>query len=1071
MFYKLNTWIKKWYISVIDFFLHAIILGIKYGFFFYLFFNITRIYFNIFDEIGQNEVITVAFVGFVILITLQNISSKNYWITWFYMNISSKINWHKWFYRLTFFLTLYIILIIIKTYLNILGKTSQNDIIIMAIVGNLSLIAMQFFSRKWFTEKINWVNEPKWLNRCVFYCIFFVIIYKISKFFISEFVILQGIPKEDISSFFEVLVSSEATVLALIVTLSLVAVQLAASSYSARIIEVFRRTPDIWILLIIYIFAIFYGLIMLSLMNKSITLKNSLQESLFNFKMYLSFSFFVFLAIGPYIWNTLELLRPSTIINLLAQEITVSKIKKINDKDSNKGLIIDNGDPLLPIIDIVNASIMRYDFATVRFGIDVIKKRAIFLTNMSVLRHSLLAFFELGELYINRRDIKSSQIVAENLFEIGYTFAKKKSFNRTYLSEFYLKEIGISAIKQGKDFELFSKNVVDYIGKIGKAKFDIIIYYSLNWAEIPGNGNEQLIKFLEETFDIYWVENAKIIKYIDDVRVFNKNSSLSLSISRNRDPFSNEKIIIHYDSDIAHKFSVRKENGWIHIYDDIDKEVYSENGKYGFDYPLKFLKEIGLIAAEKRLKIVVKTVIFWFGETGKVAEEKKHTELISSVIDCLGEITIKAAETGKELEEETKQGITNLETVGLATSRLGFWGLTQHITGSLEEVCKKSIKQNLENVTIKAVESIGIIGKVAAKSQIDYKDLCYAVEQIVLYDLLDIGEISAKEGTDDTTKQVIKSFYEIGKVIAKKDEFLTKNLIENLGIIGFLSIQNNLINSAEESILSIGKVGFEAAENGRNFETAIDFAIYKLGENGEMLAKEEKYIGTSNATYYLGIIGEKVIESGLEKKGLDTLNKIEKILAIIKKNNLHTLIYKVEDDMKKITKALNNFSKIYIKKLDKNITDEHIIITQKELEEYPELKNSINIDKCIKQDDKSWYCEVHQDEWVRTRDFIEKKQHKYLFSMNIDFEKYLNKGVINTEIARMFDFKPYENFDIKIKQIGIMNRLYNRWIIVDAHGSSIYNIWKENNELKVYDNRIFKPLIVEIEDNYYNIII
>ncbi len=44
------------------------------------------------------------------------------------------------------------------------------------------------------------------------------------------------------------LVQGEAAIVALVVTLSLVAVQLAAQSYSARVIEMFRRTPDLWAL-------------------------------------------------------------------------------------------------------------------------------------------------------------------------------------------------------------------------------------------------------------------------------------------------------------------------------------------------------------------------------------------------------------------------------------------------------------------------------------------------------------------------------------------------------------------------------------------------------------------------------------------------------------------------------------------------------------------------------------------------------------------------------------------------------------------------------------------------------
>ncbi len=45
------------------------------------------------------------------------------------------------------------------------------------------------------------------------------------------------------------LVQGEAAIVALVMTLSLVAVQLAAQSYSARVIEVFKRAPDLWILM------------------------------------------------------------------------------------------------------------------------------------------------------------------------------------------------------------------------------------------------------------------------------------------------------------------------------------------------------------------------------------------------------------------------------------------------------------------------------------------------------------------------------------------------------------------------------------------------------------------------------------------------------------------------------------------------------------------------------------------------------------------------------------------------------------------------------------------------------
>ena len=55
------------------------------------------------------------------------------------------------------------------------------------------------------------------------------------------------------------LVQSEAAVIAIVITLSLVAVQLVASAYSTRVIEVFRDSPSFWAIVILYILAIICG--------------------------------------------------------------------------------------------------------------------------------------------------------------------------------------------------------------------------------------------------------------------------------------------------------------------------------------------------------------------------------------------------------------------------------------------------------------------------------------------------------------------------------------------------------------------------------------------------------------------------------------------------------------------------------------------------------------------------------------------------------------------------------------------------------------------------------------------
>lgn len=134
----------------------------------------------------------------------------------------------------------------------------------------------------------HWLNEPKWRNRLTLYFLIFLLIYII---FNSIFSYL-GLLHTDVDSvryMLSALVQSEAAIVAIVITLSLVAVQLAASSYSARVIEVFKKTPDLWILIGIYGFAIFWGLGVVKLVERA----NPELNSLSNLENFISSSYFL----------------------------------------------------------------------------------------------------------------------------------------------------------------------------------------------------------------------------------------------------------------------------------------------------------------------------------------------------------------------------------------------------------------------------------------------------------------------------------------------------------------------------------------------------------------------------------------------------------------------------------------------------------------------------------------------------------------------------------------------------------------------------------------------------------
>ncbi len=282
------------------------------------------------------------------------------------------------------------------------------------------------------------------------------------------------------------LVQIEAAIVAIVISFSLVAIELAASSYSTRAIEVFRKTPDLWILIGIYGISMFYGLGVLKLIEKA----NQHANSLSNLEVHISFSYylgiFAFVALVPYIWKTLDMLRPSTVINILSEKITKTNILAIEKGQDN---------PIQPITDIIRGSLMNYDYETLRDGLRAISDRANFILETKlfeikkdevgasmgkerevaemkevdvVLGIIVLALAELGKLAINIKNEKSSLEIINSLNEITVAaVTKQKLKGTTAYALFSLKEIGIIAAKQKLEDALWE--VISSIEEIGRA--------------------------------------------------------------------------------------------------------------------------------------------------------------------------------------------------------------------------------------------------------------------------------------------------------------------------------------------------------------------------------------------------------------------------------------------------------------------------------------------------------------------------------------------------------------------------------------------------------------------------
>ncbi len=144
------------------------------------------------------------------------------------------------------------------------------------------------------------------------------------------------------------LVQSEAAVIALVVSLSLVAVQL-TSSYPPKVTEIFRKNPHLRVLMFSYIVSIIYGIIILKIIGEFPT--ERIQQIYVNIAC--SLGIFCFLALIPFTFGVLNMLRPSVIVEKLAQDMT-------------KNNLLTEENPFSSIFQIIERSVDKNDYETVK---------------------------------------------------------------------------------------------------------------------------------------------------------------------------------------------------------------------------------------------------------------------------------------------------------------------------------------------------------------------------------------------------------------------------------------------------------------------------------------------------------------------------------------------------------------------------------------------------------------------------------------------------------------------------------------------------------------------------------
>lgn len=267
------------------------------------------------------------------------------------------------------------------------------------------------------------------------------------------------------------LIQSQAAILAIVLTITLIAVQLAASSYSPRIIEIFKRNIDFLILLVVYGFSIFFTLGILKVIPEDPTVFE--QQILIHNKIdtAIVLSIYTFSILFAYMWETLNLLKPSNIIDELAQDITKKKLLKSTQIDKNSK---DEYDPLAAIFDFIRCSCLKHDFETTINGLKIIQDKKIEIVKniisedeeyrITMLFINYLESF--GRLAISIEDDESAKESIRVILGLSKTVAEKGHLKSIAKINISLKAIGNAAIE--KKLPKTALEAINCIYEIGK---------------------------------------------------------------------------------------------------------------------------------------------------------------------------------------------------------------------------------------------------------------------------------------------------------------------------------------------------------------------------------------------------------------------------------------------------------------------------------------------------------------------------------------------------------------------------------------------------------------------------
>jgi hypothetical protein len=246
--------------------------------------------------------------------------------------------------------------------------------------------------------------------------------------------ILDGVGVEGLSAIF-----------AIVISLTLMAVQFASQQYTHRIMDLHIKSLTFWSVITVYLTTMLYNVFLLGRLEAPVEIKY------INVSMLLTTLSFIMLI--PFFSITMIRLRPETVIDNMLMKVDTAYLNSIKDlMKEGEMRIAGELDKLLPITEIIEKSIGNGDRGTVRFGLGEIYDR--YMANLTPENESYVSPYFLGHILgigreaIIEADDDTIVQVLEIFGEVGtHTITQNMNFT-TQIALEYLDIIGFKGLKE-----------------------------------------------------------------------------------------------------------------------------------------------------------------------------------------------------------------------------------------------------------------------------------------------------------------------------------------------------------------------------------------------------------------------------------------------------------------------------------------------------------------------------------------------------------------------------------------------------------------------------------------------